>query len=158
MASLPNNQLARRMADWSKPTKIPTQNILQKKISNTDTRQLRLLEGVTLNLPTIQLHKIFAKINKHWCHVGFLCSQCDMVFSHPFVVKNHKNICERLNTIQGTEFMPIQVVMQNGTRYYRWGDSGKLYTNIKDAQAQAQAVYASGYKDPIIKPLPITKK
>ena len=31
---------------------------------------------------------------------------------------------------------------------YRWGDHGKLYRNRADAEKQAQAAYASGYKKP----------
>lgn len=46
------------------------------------------------------------------------------------------------------EFMPIQAVMKNGERYYRWGDHGKLYKDRKDAEKQAAAAYASGYKEP----------
>lgn len=45
--------------------------------------------------------------------------------------------------------MPIQVVTQNGQKYYRYGDSGKLYKDIKDAEKQAAAIHASGYKEPI---------
>lgn len=44
--------------------------------------------------------------------------------------------------------MPIQAVMKNGERYYRWGDHGKLYKDRKDAEKQAAAAYASGYKEP----------
>jgi uncharacterized C2H2 Zn-finger protein len=44
--------------------------------------------------------------------------------------------------------MPIQVVTKNGERYYRYGDSGKLYKDRKDAEKQEKAVYASGYKEP----------
>jgi len=44
--------------------------------------------------------------------------------------------------------MPIQTVMKNGKRYYRWGDSGKLYEDRRDAEKQAAAAYASGYKEP----------
>ena len=44
--------------------------------------------------------------------------------------------------------MPIQVVTQNGQKYYRYGDHGKLYKDIKDAEKQAQAIHASGYKEP----------
>jgi hypothetical protein len=43
--------------------------------------------------------------------------------------------------------MPIQKVMKNGVPYYRWGDQGKLYRNRSDAEKQAQAAYASGYKE-----------
>lgn len=45
--------------------------------------------------------------------------------------------------------MPIQVVTQNGQKYYRYGDHGKLYKDIKDAEKQAQAIHASGYKEPM---------
>ena len=44
--------------------------------------------------------------------------------------------------------MPIQKVTKNGETYYRWGDSGKLYKDRADAEKQAQAAYASGYKSP----------
>jgi hypothetical protein len=44
--------------------------------------------------------------------------------------------------------MPIQVVTQNGQRMYRYGDSGKLYKDRKDAEKQAAAIIASGYKEP----------
>jgi hypothetical protein len=30
---------------------------------------------------------------------------------------------------------------------YRYGDSGKLYTDRKDAEKQAAAIMASGYKE-----------
>jgi len=38
--------------------------------------------------------------------------------------------------------MPI-VKVKGG---YRWGSSGKVYKNRKDAERQAAAAYASGYK------------
>lgn len=43
--------------------------------------------------------------------------------------------------------MPIQTVMVKGQKMYRWGDSGKLYKERSDAEKQAAAAYASGYKD-----------
>ena len=45
--------------------------------------------------------------------------------------------------------MPIQVVMIKGQRMYRYGDSGKLYKERKDAEKQAQAIHAAGYKEPM---------
>jgi hypothetical protein len=48
--------------------------------------------------------------------------------------------------------MPIQAVMKNGERYYRYGTSGKLYKNRADAEKQAAAIHAAGYKEP--KPQP----
>jgi hypothetical protein len=47
--------------------------------------------------------------------------------------------------------MPIQVVMIKGQRMYRYGDSGKPYLNRVDAEKQAQAIHASGYKEPMKK-------
>lgn len=44
--------------------------------------------------------------------------------------------------------MPIQTVMIKGEKMYRWGDSGKLYKQRSDAEKQAAAAYASGYKEP----------
>jgi len=43
--------------------------------------------------------------------------------------------------------MPIQTIMIKGQKMYRWGDSGKLYNNRADAEKQAAAAYASGYKE-----------
>jgi hypothetical protein len=44
--------------------------------------------------------------------------------------------------------MPIQTVMIKGEKMYRWGDSGKLYKERSQAEKQAAAAYASGYKEP----------
>lgn len=44
--------------------------------------------------------------------------------------------------------MPIQTITIKGEKMYRWGDHGKLYKNRADAEKQAQAAYASGYKEP----------
>lgn len=44
--------------------------------------------------------------------------------------------------------MPIQTITVKGMKMYRWGDSGKLYPNRADAEKQAAAAYASGYKEP----------
>ena len=45
--------------------------------------------------------------------------------------------------------MPIQTIMVKGQRMYRYGDTGKLYNNRADAEKQAQAIYASGYREPM---------
>jgi hypothetical protein len=44
--------------------------------------------------------------------------------------------------------MPIRKIMRGGETFYRWGDSGKEYRNRADAEKQAAAAYASGYKEP----------
>jgi hypothetical protein len=38
--------------------------------------------------------------------------------------------------------MPVRKVKGG----YRWGSSGKIYKTKKQAQRQARAIYASGYK------------
>ena len=38
--------------------------------------------------------------------------------------------------------------MIKGQKMYRWGDTGKPYKNRSDAEKQAAAAYASGYKEP----------
>jgi len=45
--------------------------------------------------------------------------------------------------------MPIHKITQNGKTYYRYGDSGKMYTNRMDAERQAAAIHAAGYKEPM---------
>ena len=47
--------------------------------------------------------------------------------------------------------MPIQKLTRNGETYYRYGDQGKLYKKREDAEKQAQAIHASGYKEPMKK-------
>lgn len=43
--------------------------------------------------------------------------------------------------------MPVHKSMKNGKQIgWRWGRSGKVYKTKKEAQAQAVAIYASGYK------------
>lgn len=61
----------------------------------------------------------------------------------------HPSICKEINTIKKRKDpeVPIQVVTKNGQRMYRYGDSGKLYPNRSDAEKQAAAIMASGYKE-----------
>lgn len=42
--------------------------------------------------------------------------------------------------------MPIQRITKGGETFYRWGNSGKMYRKREDAEKQAAAAYASGYK------------
>lgn len=42
--------------------------------------------------------------------------------------------------------MPIRKITRGGETFYRWGDSGKEYRNRADAERQAAAAYASGYR------------
>ena len=62
----------------------------------------------------------------------------------------HPSNCKTINTTTKRKdpHVPIQVVTKNGQRMYRYGDSGKLYADRKDAEKQAAAIMASGYKEP----------
>ena len=54
--------------------------------------------------------------------------------------------------------MPIQVITLKGERYYRYGDSGKPYKNRADAERQAAAIHAAGYREPAAKQTTQQKK
>ena len=41
------------------------------------------------------------------------------------------------------------MITVKGQKMYRYGDSGKLYKNRSDAEKQASAIRASGYKEPM---------
>jgi len=44
--------------------------------------------------------------------------------------------------------MPVHAVKKDGkTVGYKWGQSGKVYPTKRQAQEQARAIYASGYKE-----------
>ncbi len=80
--------------------------------------------------------------------MGWRCSLCDRKFKTDKVSIKHLDVCKEINTVKKEKQMPIQRIMKNGEAYYRWGDEGKLYKDRKDAEKQAQAAYASGYKEP----------
>ncbi len=92
----------------------------------------------------------YSKTTKQWKFSGFRCMHCDNIFKTAPPVQKHQSICKELNTIKNKRViqMPIQVVTKNGQRMYRYGDTGKLYADRKDAEKQAAAIFASGYKEP----------
>lgn len=94
----------------------------------------------------------FDKTTKEWKFVNYRCKLCDNSFKTVTTASKHHDVCKELNTIKKKQLkeklMPIQVVTKNGERYYRYGDSGKLYKDRKDAEKQAKAIYASGYREP----------
>ena len=47
--------------------------------------------------------------------------------------------------------MPIQKITRGGETFYRYGDTGKMYKNRADAEKQAAAIHAAGYKEPVKK-------
>jgi len=92
----------------------------------------------------------YSKTLKQWKFTGYRCLHCENTFKTDLGIHKHQTNCKELNTIKNTRkvFMPIQVVTKNGQRMYRYGDSGKLYADRKDAEKQAAAIFASGYKEP----------
>jgi hypothetical protein len=45
--------------------------------------------------------------------------------------------------------MPVREVRNSSGKImgYRWGTTGKVYRKREDAEKQARAIYASGYKE-----------
>jgi hypothetical protein len=89
----------------------------------------------------------YSPITKQWKFVQYRCLLCDSPFKSTNRVEHHKAICKAINTTKKEKEMPIQVITVKGERMYRWGDTGKLYRNRADAEKQAAAAYASGYKE-----------
>lgn len=91
----------------------------------------------------------FDKTIKQWKFVNYRCKFCDNSFKSLTTATKHPGVCKELNTTKRRKTeVPIQVITQNGKRMYRYGDTGKLYADRKDAEKQAQAIMASGYKEP----------
>ena len=98
------------------------------------------------------MRKIYLKVNDVWSVVRYGCMTCEATYKSLNAIEKHIEKC-RINTLkrierEETKDMPIQAIMKNGKRYYRWGDSGKLYEKREDAEKQARAAYASGYREP----------
>ena len=91
----------------------------------------------------------YSKTLKQWKFTGYRCLHCENTFKTDLGIHKHQTNCKELNTIKNTRkvFMPIQVITVGGERMYRWGDQGKLYKDRSDAEKQAQAAHASGYKE-----------
>ena len=47
--------------------------------------------------------------------------------------------------------MPIHKVTKNGKTGYQYGTHGKVYKDRADAVKQAQAIHASGFREPAMK-------
>ena len=91
----------------------------------------------------------YSQTTKQWKFSGYRCLYCENVFKTDLGIHKHQSICKELNTIKKKRevFMPIQVITVRGERMYRYGDTGKLYKNRIDAEKQAAAIRASGYKE-----------
>jgi hypothetical protein len=76
--------------------------------------------------------------------VGYKCYICEKTYKT--IEKLDRHDC-KVKEIKREKHVPIQRITKGGETYYRWGDSGKLYKDRADAEAQARAAYASGYKE-----------
>lgn len=105
------------------------------------------MSQIQYNKKDTAIHEVYNYVDHKWIRKGWRCALCDKFFKSKIILDRHINICPKINTSKENEIMPIQRIMKNGTAYYRWGDSGKLYRKREDAEKQAQAAYASGYKE-----------
>lgn len=130
---------------------------LDNILSAGDKKEITAQRKVTEEKSFVPYSDVWQKQkNNSWKKIGFKCHGCDKVIKSPNIIINHKNVCKRINTlyteielnIDKETYMPIQVITVKGEKMYRWGDHGKLYRNRADAEKQAQAAYASGYKEP----------
>jgi uncharacterized C2H2 Zn-finger protein len=95
------------------------------------------------------MRTILQRNDSGWTTTLYGCQYCTETFKTIKYCSKHEITCERLNTIKKTKEelnMPIQRIMKGGETFYRWGQSGKLYRKREDAEKQAAAAYASGYK------------
>ena len=95
------------------------------------------------------MREIFQLKNKDWITIMYGCQYCDQTFKTTKYCSKHEEQCKEINSIKKYKEelnMPIQRITKGGETWYRWGQSGKLYKNREDAEKQAQAAYASGYK------------
>jgi uncharacterized C2H2 Zn-finger protein len=98
--------------------------------------------------------KVYQYTNNVWKFIRYQCPHCEKNYVGSEVATKHIEKC-RINTLKKKQkeylkeakHMPIQRIVKGGEVFYRWGDSGKLYKDRKDAEEQARAAYASGYKE-----------
>lgn len=110
-------------------------------------RQLHLQHDIFDSEYKVSVITKFDNKSKSWQFASWKCQYCDTALKFANTVVKHPKSCKQINTIKKEKEMPIQTIMVKGERMYRWGDSGKLYRNRADAEKQAAAAYASGYKE-----------
>lgn len=91
----------RNELDWSEPVPYArgkTRTQLDKSISNTNSREkLLITKTEKIDVPEVQLSKIYQLKNKKWTHIGYQCKECNKVFSGEDIKENHKYTCKRIN-------------------------------------------------------------
>jgi hypothetical protein len=113
-----------------------------------------LKEQMPEEIPKGNISKVYGKkYGRRFEFMGYKCVDCGRPFSDETLVDKHVLVCVAKQKINKSiendedEFMPIQRVTVKGEDYYRWGQHGTLYKNRVDAEKQAQAAHASGYRD-----------
>jgi hypothetical protein len=138
--------------DWyhNKKHKDPTSR-LERILLTNNTKQEQLLRKVKIpkDMPKGNFSTVFGYKKKRWEKMGYKCNDCAKVLIDEHLKDKHVLICKNQKKINKSEDieMPVQVVTIDGQRMYRWGNQGKLYRTREEAEAQAQAIYASGYKE-----------
>jgi len=89
-------------------------------------------------------NKVYRKVENVWRVVGFVCRHCNREIKSELIATKHVETCKHINRSNKEPTMPIQAVMKNGTRYYRYNDDGKLYTTMSEAEKARDN--NSGYK------------
>ena len=152
-----NNILKGAVQNWDALEKdlLPTSRVAtimqyQNTIQKKHLKEIEMPEQI----PKGNITKVYGKkYGKQFEFLGYKCSDCGRPFSDDSLVDKHVLVCvakEKINkSIENDEdeFMPIQRVTVKGEDYYRWGQHGTLYKNRNDAEKQAQAAHASGYRE-----------
>ena len=110
-------------------------------------RQLHLQHNIFGSEHKVSVILKYDKKLNEWQFASWKCQHCDTSLKFAGTIAKHPNSCKQLNTNKKEKEMPIQVLMVKGERMYRWGDTGKMYKTRAEAEKQAQAAYASGYKE-----------
>lgn len=90
------------------------------------------------------------KKTKIWKVVAYGCVHCDNIVKSLHNITKHIENCKDLQErkrIKEFKYMPIQTVTIDGEKMYRYGDTGKLYKDRKDAEIQARSFYSAGYRE-----------
>lgn len=91
--------------------------------------------------------QIYRRQNFEWILWGWGCPQCLYATSRRTGVPRHRAQECRARRVPEEQDMPIQVIERNGRRMYRWGSQGREYATRQQAEQQARAAYAAGYRE-----------
>jgi len=116
-------------------------------MNKTTIQNIHSMHSVDIDSNYSIIHQ-YSKTTKQWKFTGYRCLHCENTFKTDVGIHKHQSNCKQLNTIKKRTTMPIQTIMIKGERMYRYGDSGKPYKNRADAEKQAAAIHASGYREP----------